>query len=63
MNYTGYFINLDRSTERRTEMEAQLDQLQLRDTYQRLAAADGRTHLHILEDDVALARQSADVVN
>lgn len=39
--WTGYFINLDRSTERRASIEAQLETAGLTDAYQRLAAVDG----------------------
>jgi GR25 family glycosyltransferase involved in LPS biosynthesis len=43
MNYAGYFINLDRSRERRTEIEQQLAALKLDAAYQRFKAADGNT--------------------
>ncbi len=39
--WTGYFINLDRSTDRRAAIEAQLEAAGLSDAYQRIAAVDG----------------------
>ena len=41
--YVGAFINLDRSPERRTEMEAQFAALGIADRYVRLPAVDGNT--------------------
>lgn len=41
MTYTGIYINLDRSTERRAVMEDQLTRLGLRDRYQRFSAVEG----------------------
>jgi GR25 family glycosyltransferase involved in LPS biosynthesis len=41
MNYTGFYINLDRSTQRKEEMVDQLEQLQLSSQYSRFPAADG----------------------
>lgn len=43
MGWTGYYINLDRSPERRAVMEGQLAQLGLAGRYRRLAACDGRS--------------------
>lgn len=42
MAYRGYYINLDRSHERRAAMEAQLARLGLAQRYQRFAAVDGQ---------------------
>jgi GR25 family glycosyltransferase involved in LPS biosynthesis len=41
MAYLGYYINLDRSPDRRAAMDAQLAALGLTDRYQRFAAVDG----------------------
>jgi len=41
MAYAGYYINLDRSIERRAAMEAQLTRLNLADRYHRFPAIDG----------------------
>jgi GR25 family glycosyltransferase involved in LPS biosynthesis len=41
MSYVGYYINLDRSLERRTEIEAQLVRYGLSHRYQRFPATDG----------------------
>ena len=41
MAYVGYYINLDRSTDRRAAMEAQLARLNLTQRYRRFAAVDG----------------------
>src|SRR5258708_29269111 len=41
MSYTGFYINLDRSRERRAEIEAQLAQHKLEHVYARFKAADG----------------------
>ena len=41
MTYTGIYINLDRSTERRAVMEDQLTRLGLQDRYARFSAVDG----------------------
>ncbi len=43
MAYVGYYINLDRSADRRAAMEAQLARLNLADRYRRFAAVDGDT--------------------
>lgn len=43
MSYTGVYINLDRSTERRAAVEAQLAKHRLQDIYRRLPAAEGNT--------------------
>jgi len=43
MPYVGYYINLDRSTDRRATMEAQLARHNLADRYCRFAAVDGQT--------------------
>ena len=40
--YRGLFINLDRSVDRRTRMEAQLKKFNLQDRYSRFSAVDGR---------------------
>jgi GR25 family glycosyltransferase involved in LPS biosynthesis len=40
-DYAGYYINLDRSTQRRAETEAELDRHGLLPRYQRFAAAEG----------------------
>ena len=44
--YQGHFINLDRSTERRATMDAQLERLGIKDRYRRFRAADGNV-LHV----------------
>jgi hypothetical protein len=41
MAYVGYYINLDRSVDRRAVMDAQLARLNLTDRYHRFAAVDG----------------------
>ena len=41
MAYAGYYINLDRSTDRRVAMETQLGRLGVADRYRRFAAVDG----------------------
>jgi GR25 family glycosyltransferase involved in LPS biosynthesis len=41
MNYLGFYINLDRSTQRKEEIVTQLKQLQLLSQYSRFPAADG----------------------
>jgi GR25 family glycosyltransferase involved in LPS biosynthesis len=41
MSYTGFYINLDRSRERRAQVEAQLAQYSLEHAYTRFKAADG----------------------
>ncbi len=41
MAYVGYYINLDRSADRRAAMEAQLARLGLTERYHRFAAVDG----------------------
>jgi hypothetical protein len=41
MAYTGYYINLDRSADRRAAMDAQLARLGLTERYRRFAAAGG----------------------
>ncbi len=41
MDVKGYYINLDRSTERRKAVESQLDRLGLIGTYERFPAIDG----------------------
>lgn len=43
MNYIGFYINLDRSTARRAEIEAQFVLYGLQDKYRRFIAADGNT--------------------
>jgi GR25 family glycosyltransferase involved in LPS biosynthesis len=43
MEYAGFFINLDRSPERRAEVEKQLQLLGLTQRYRRFAAANGNT--------------------
>lgn len=43
VSYTGIYINLDRSTGRRTAMESQLARYGLADRYRRFSAADGNT--------------------
>jgi len=64
--YAGYYINLDRSSDRRLALEAQIAQAGLSDNYQRFTAVDGSTidaknpgvignflsHLHTLEQAV-----------
>ena len=40
-NWRGYFINLDRSTDRRASIEAQLTAAGIADRYQRIPAVDG----------------------
>jgi hypothetical protein len=46
MTYAGFYINLDRRTERRAEIEAELGRVGLRDAYQRFSAVDGNG-LHV----------------
>jgi GR25 family glycosyltransferase involved in LPS biosynthesis len=41
MNYLGFYINLDRSTQRKEEIVNQLEQLQILSQYSRFPAADG----------------------
>jgi GR25 family glycosyltransferase involved in LPS biosynthesis len=41
MDYSGFYINLDRSAQRKEEIESQLKQLQLFPQYSRFPAADG----------------------
>ena len=41
MDYLGFYINLDRSSQRKEEIETQLEQLQLLSQYCRFPAADG----------------------
>ena len=41
MSYAGYYINLDRSTGRRAQIEEQIARLGLSETYRRFAAASG----------------------
>lgn len=41
MDYLGFYINLDRSPQRKEEIVAQLEQLQLLSQYSRFPAADG----------------------
>jgi GR25 family glycosyltransferase involved in LPS biosynthesis len=41
MAYVGYYINLDRSVDRRDVMDAQLTRLRLTEQYRRFAAVDG----------------------
>jgi GR25 family glycosyltransferase involved in LPS biosynthesis len=41
MSYSGFYINLDRSRERRADVEAQLAQHKLAHAYTRFKAADG----------------------
>jgi GR25 family glycosyltransferase involved in LPS biosynthesis len=41
VSYIGFYINLDRSIERRSHMEVQLARFQVQDIYRRFAAADG----------------------
>jgi GR25 family glycosyltransferase involved in LPS biosynthesis len=43
LSYTGVYINLDRSTERRAAMEAQISRFGLQDVYRRLPAAEGNS--------------------
>src|SRR3984885_814635 len=43
MDYAGFYINLDRSTGRYAEMEAQLASLGLSDRYKRFPAAEGNS--------------------
>src|SRR5271157_102699 len=94
MAYVGYYINLDRSPDRRAVMDAQLAQLGLTDHYRRFAAvdgnpqglasptltvselgcfashqqllqrhADGAEHLHLIEDDIVLAKRTASFID
>jgi GR25 family glycosyltransferase involved in LPS biosynthesis len=94
MAYTGYYINLDRSPDRRAAMDAQLERLGLANRYRRFAAVDGNplgltsptltageigcftahqkllqqnrdgaAHLHIIEDDVALANRTGPFID
>jgi GR25 family glycosyltransferase involved in LPS biosynthesis len=42
-DYIGFYINLDRSPQRRAEIETQLERLQLLSEYSRFPAADGNT--------------------
>jgi len=94
MAYLGYYINLDRSPDRRAVMDAQLIQLGLADRYRRFAAVDGNPqnlasptltvselgcfashhqllqrhvdgaeHLHIIEDDIVLAKRTASFID
>ena len=93
MPYVGRYINLDRSPERRAEMEAQFAQLDPVAHYSRFPAVDGNpygltghgltdgelgslmshymllqmhldsaTHLHIIEDDIVMARRTVSFV-
>jgi hypothetical protein len=41
MTYVGFYINLDRSVDRRAVMDAQLARLKLREQYRRFPAVDG----------------------
>ena len=41
MDYTGFYINLDRRTDRRAEIEAELARHGLRDAYRRFSAVNG----------------------
>ena len=41
MNYLGFYINLDRSPQRRIGIVTQLEELQLLSQYSRFPAADG----------------------
>jgi GR25 family glycosyltransferase involved in LPS biosynthesis len=41
MDYLGFYINLDRSSQRKEEIKTQLEQLQLLSQYSRFPAADG----------------------
>jgi GR25 family glycosyltransferase involved in LPS biosynthesis len=41
MTYTGFYINLDRSTDRRAAMEAEFARCDLRDCYRRFPACEG----------------------
>lgn len=43
MSYSGYYINLDRSRERRTQIERELARHKLEQLYTRFKAADGNT--------------------
>ena len=43
MSCAGFYINLDRATDRRKEMEAQLAKFGLADRYQRFSASDGNS--------------------
>src|SRR5271156_180192 len=94
MAYLGYYINLDRSPDRRAVMDAQLARLGLADRYRRFAAVDGNPHglasptltvselgcfashhrllqrhvdgaehLHVIEDDIVLARRTASFID
>jgi GR25 family glycosyltransferase involved in LPS biosynthesis len=89
-SYAGYFINLDRSADRRAAMEAQLSALDPVAAYRRFPGvdgnaygfrargltdgqigclsshymlprmhADGATHLHVIEDDIVMAKHTA----
>ena len=93
MPYVGRYINLDRSPERRAEMEAQFARLDPVARYGRFPAVDGNpygltghgltdgelgclmshyrllqmhqdsaTHLHIIEDDIVMARRTVSFV-
>jgi GR25 family glycosyltransferase involved in LPS biosynthesis len=93
MPYVGCYINLDRSPERRAEMEAQFARLDPVARYDRFPAVDGNpygltghgltdgelgclmshykllqmhqdsaTHLHIIEDDIVMARRTVSFV-
>jgi hypothetical protein len=46
MDYAGFYINLDRRSERRAEMEGELARYNLSGAYRRFAAADGNS-LHM----------------
>src|ERR1700748_3472098 len=46
MDYQGFFINLDRSPQRRAEIEAHLAQFGLEKAYRRFPAAEGNS-LHL----------------
>ncbi len=41
MDYAGFYINLDRRTDRRAEIEAELARYNLRDVYRRFSAVEG----------------------
>jgi GR25 family glycosyltransferase involved in LPS biosynthesis len=43
MSYVGFYINLDQSTDRKEEIEAQLAQHRLQHIYQRFRASEGNT--------------------
>jgi GR25 family glycosyltransferase involved in LPS biosynthesis len=93
MPYVGWYINLDRSPERRAQMEAQLARLDPVARYTRFPAVDGNaygltghtltdnelgclmshhrllqmhqdsaSHLHIVEDDIIMARRTVSFV-